>query len=174
MNRKQNRKRKKTRQKGRQLSHAPRCAPLGGQIAAAHSSSTPCTARTSFPVFVFFRKRVAREEEGERELSSSRALSPCKNLKKKKKNLEKKNPPPRTGFVIALNSSAFPLGSLKNIVHCSPGCPSNRSRGPSSHRIPAAATLAASSRNSGTESARPKCGTGTGSPSTAEAADLAS
>lgn len=122
----------------------------------------------------FFRKRVAREEEGERELPSSRALSPFKNLKKKKKNLEKKNPPPRTGFVIALNSSAFPLGSLKNIVHCSPGCPSNRSRGPSSHRIPAAATLAASSRNSGTESARPKCGTGTGSPSTAEAADLAS
>ena len=26
-----------------------------------------------------------------------------------------------SGFVIALNSSAFPLGSLKNIVHCSPG-----------------------------------------------------
>jgi len=94
MNRKQNRKRKKNRQEGRQLSHAPRCAPLGGQIAAAHSSSTPCTARTSFPVFVFFRKRVAREEEGERELSSSRALSPFKNLKKKKKKPRKKKPSP--------------------------------------------------------------------------------
>ena len=27
------------------------------------------------------------------------------------------------GVVIALNSKEFPLGSLKNIVHCSPGCP---------------------------------------------------
>ena len=26
-----------------------------------------------------------------------------------------------SGLVMALNSSAFPLGSLKNIVHCSPG-----------------------------------------------------
>ena len=126
-------------------------------------------------LFLFFSGKESREKK--RASVSSHLLVPSllsQTSKKKKKNLEKKNPPPRTGFVIALNSSAFPLGSLKNIVHCSPGCPSNRSRGPSSHRIPAAATLAASSRNSGTESARPKCGTGTGSPSTAEAADLAS
>lgn len=30
------------------------------------------------------------------------------------------------GFVMALNSKLFPLGSLKNIVHCSPGAPLKR------------------------------------------------
>ena len=29
------------------------------------------------------------------------------------------------GFVIALNSKLFPVGSLKNIVHCSPTRPGN-------------------------------------------------
>lgn len=29
-------------------------------------------------------------------------------------------------FANALNSNALPLGSSKNIVYCSPGCPSNR------------------------------------------------
>jgi len=28
-----------------------------------------------------------------------------------------------SGFVIALNYKLFPDGSLKNIVHCYPGCP---------------------------------------------------
>lgn len=33
-----------------------------------------------------------------------------------------------SGFVMALNSSAFPEGSLKNIVYCSPGCPATKFR----------------------------------------------
>src|SRR6476620_11391695 len=36
----------------------------------------------------------------------------------------------------ALNSIAFPAGSRKNIVHCSPGSPSNRTYGSITNSVP--------------------------------------
>src|SRR3569623_1881655 len=67
----------------------------------------------------------------------------------------------------ALNSSALPLGSRKNIVACSPGWPTKRMCGAIPKTTPAALTRSASARQSAIVSTTPKCGTGTAWPSTA-------
>ncbi len=66
----------------------------------------------------------------------------------------------------ALNSSAFPLGSVRNIVACSPAWPRNRTYGSMTKATPARLSLAASASQSGISSTMPKCGTGTSWPST--------
>ena len=58
-----------------------------------------------------------------------------------------------------------PDGSLKNMVHCSPGIPWKRRCGSITNSTSAALNLSASCWNWGWLMARPKCGTGTGSPS---------
>ena len=70
------------------------------------------------------------------------------------------------GSAIALNSSALPAGSSRNIVACSPGWPSKRTVGAMTNSTSAASRRAASARQSSIASTRPKCGTGTSSPST--------
>ena len=71
-----------------------------------------------------------------------------------------------SGFAIALNSSALPAGSRKNIVACSPGWPSNRTVGGITKSTPAPSSRPASVLHWSIGSTIPKCGTGTSSPST--------
>lgn len=66
----------------------------------------------------------------------------------------------------ALNSRAFPAGSSRNMVHCSPACPSNRTYGSMTNSVPAARSRSARSWNAGTVRISPKWGTGTSCPST--------
>ena len=71
------------------------------------------------------------------------------------------------GSAIALNSSALPAGSSRNIVACSPGSPAKRTVGAITNSMPARfepRRQAPSTASIG--STRPKCGTGTSSPST--------
>ena len=70
------------------------------------------------------------------------------------------------GSAIALNSSALPAGSSRNIVACSPGWPSKRTVGAITNSTPAASSRSASAFHSSIASTSPKCGTGTSSPST--------
>ena len=58
--------------------------------------------------------------------------------------------------VIDLNSRLFPDGSLKNIVHCSPGCPLKRKCGGMINSIPASSNFLASAWNCSSVNARPK------------------
>lgn len=69
------------------------------------------------------------------------------------------------GFVMALNSRLLPLGSLKNMVHCSPGWPSKRRCGFMMNFTPFEASREASKWKFSTVRQTPKCGTGTSSPS---------
>ena len=64
----------------------------------------------------------------------------------------------------ALNSKLFPEGSLKNMVYCSPGCPSNLKCGSIINLMPFCFNLSANEWNCSTVNAKPACGTGTSSP----------
>merc|ERR1712048_476160 len=59
-----------------------------------------------------------------------------------------------SGCVMALNSSAFPEGSKKNMVDCSPGCPTNLTCGSISNLTPAALTLVAKASKASCGNAR--------------------
>jgi CBS domain containing-hemolysin-like protein len=71
------------------------------------------------------------------------------------------------GSAMALNSSALPAGSSRNMVACSPGCPAKRTVGGITNSTSASVSRSASCSHSAFGSTRPKCGTGTSSPSTA-------
>lgn len=71
-----------------------------------------------------------------------------------------------SGLLIALNSKLFPDGSLKNIVHCSPGWPMNLKCGSTINDIWLSFNRFDKSWNSLIVNTNPKCGTGTSSPST--------
>jgi hypothetical protein len=70
------------------------------------------------------------------------------------------------GSAIALNSSALPAGSNRNIVACSPGWPAKRTVGSMTNSTPAPDKRLASAFQAAISSTSPKCGTGTSSPST--------
>src|SRR6185503_4737434 len=67
----------------------------------------------------------------------------------------------------ALNSSALPEGSRKNIVACSPTWPLKRTCGSITNLVPADSSLRASASHWSIERIAPKWRTGTLSPSTA-------